>query len=96
VNNDLFKKFIAPFVHEMIERLGRHGDVSEMHAQMPEPIVHFIAGGVYGLISEAGVTATPWRDEPLTPGAKLNLSQEEVRRTLDFVRLHLETWSATS
>lgn len=96
MNNDLFKDFIRPLINEMIYRLSTQGDVNEMHAQMPEAIVHFIAGGVYGLVDAFQYQQAPWREEPLTRGAYLNLTQEEVRRTLDLVRLRFETGSTTS
>lgn len=91
MNNERFKAFISPHVIDVMERLH----VAQMN-ELPEQIVHFVAGAVFGIVLEARVTNAPWRDESLTRGVYVVLSQEEIRRTLDFVRLRLETGSTTS
>ena len=103
MNNEKFKQFIVPFLDEMIVKLGGLDHVRELHKQMPEHIIHFVAGGVYGLVAKGSFAAVPhWRydgsqrrpDQDYRDHVVLN--QEEIRRTLDLVRLRLETASATS
>lgn len=91
MNSDRFKSFISPHVLDVCDRL----DVAAM-SELPEGIVHFVAGAVYGIVLEARIPYATWRDEPLTHGAYVILNQEEIRRTLDFIRLRLETGSTTS
>lgn len=106
MRNDLFKDFVAPYVGAIIEHLGGIDRVRDLHAQMPESILHFVAGGVFGLVADANIGKAEWRD-PHYQRVVLNrrdhpdyqrvvLNQEEIRRVLDIVRLHLETGSATS
>lgn len=91
MNNERFKSFISPHVADVCDRL----ELGQLEG-LPEQIVHFVAGSVYGIVLEARIPSAPWRDEPLTHGAYVILNQEEIRRTLDFVRLRLETGSTTS
>lgn len=95
MNNEIFKKFIVPFVRAMLDDVGFER-VAEMHGKLGEPICYFVAGGVFGLVTKANVDDAPWRSEPLTRGACLVLNQEEIRCTLDVIRLILETGSLTS
>lgn len=103
MNTDKFKKFITPFLDEMIDKLGGLEHVRDIHKQMPENIIHFVAGGVYGLVAKGSFAVVQhWRDSvsPFLAGPDLRehvvLNQEEIRRTLDLVRLRLETASASS
>ena len=108
MNNADFKKFITPFLDEMIVKLGGLDRVRDMHKQMPENIIHFVAGGMYGLVAKGSFAVIPrWRDGVTATIANyvksrddlrdhVTLNQEEIRRTLDLVRLHLETESASS
>lgn len=99
MNNDKFKKFIAPLLDEIIIKLGGLDHVRELHKQMPEHIIHFVAGGVYGFVAKSYFAKVPdWRDgvSPFLIREHFVLNQEEIRRTLDLVRLRLETESASS
>ncbi len=102
MNSADFKKFITPFLDEMIVKLGGLDHVRDMYKQMPENIIHFVAGGMYGLVAKGSFAVVPqWRDS-VSPylGQDIRdhviLNQEEIRRTLDLVRLRLETESASS
>lgn len=103
MNTDKFKKFIAPFLDEMIVKLGGLDHVRDLHTQMPEHIIHFVAGVVFGLVAKGSFAVVPqWRYEGSPPHTATDLrdhvvlNQEEIRRTLDLVRLRLETASASS
>lgn len=106
MNNDIFKKFVAPFVDEMIEALGGAARARDLHAQLPDAIIHFVAGGVFGLVAKAGFRFAGWRSSVEADVAYMEsihadrrvvvLNQEEIRRVLDLVRLRLETESTTS
>lgn len=92
MNNELFKKFLAPFVENAVRDIGGLDKVREMHTQMS--MTSFISGWVCGTV--IGVRCIhSWRD-PSTVGEITSLTQEEIRRIFDFVRLRLESESTTS
>lgn len=91
MNNEIFKKVIKLYVDDAIEDLGGIDKVRAQHEQWS--MVSFIAGYVVASVNREDNDAAIWRD-PVTVFDKLN--QEEIRRVFDFVRLRLESDSATS
>ena len=91
MNNTKFKEFIDPIITGMIKDLGGVEAVRKLHEQIPMQM--FIAGAVFGCASMR-LGRFPWR-EGATDLCEVILNQEEIRRTLDLVRLRLETESTS-
>jgi hypothetical protein len=93
LNSDRFKAYIVPLIDDAVSRLGGGSMVRQLIDQLPEPTIYLVAGSVITLATMAEA-AWPWRG----PGASASrvFSHEEIRRTLDLVRLCLETGSSTS
>jgi hypothetical protein len=94
MNNDLFKEFIKPHFQDVVIMLGGITVLREQYNMMPA-IHPFLAGFVCGFaICRGSLQAAPWR-EP-ADRALGQFTQEETRRVFDYIRLQLETESATS
>lgn len=95
MNNQLFKQFVSRFLDAAVDLLGGVAKVRELHETVPA----FVAGYVCGMIDHAqrGIIAY-WRDDDgeRSPPGFHKLTQEEIRRVHDFIRLRLETESTTS
>lgn len=96
MNNEAFKRYISPHLEAVITYLGGDERIRELHTQMPDHIIHFVAGGVFGRVAGDDPQLASWREDRGFIRGLLFLNQEEIRRTLDVVRLRLETGSATS
>lgn len=81
-----FKKLIAPMVDGAIEDNGGIEAVRKVHAMMPS-LTDFLAGWV---------ARTYWGAFPAAGINERKLTQEQVRRIYDLVRLRLDTESLTS
>lgn len=95
MNNDVFKKFIDKHTETALASLGGLAKVREMHTQMP--MTPFVAGYVVGAIctnARDSVVRAKWRDDPTS--VLVAMTQEEIRRVFDYVRVRLETESTTS
>jgi hypothetical protein len=83
MDSDLFKRVVASYLTESIDRMGGIDRVRELSRELPEQTIYFVAGVTYGLID--GGAESFGLD-----------AHEEMRRLLDLVRLRLETESASS
>lgn len=93
MNSSRFKAYITPLIDDVVTRMGGGAVVRQLIEQLPEQMTYFVAGGVVTLATTAS-EGWPWR-EPGAPSSQV-FTQEEIRRTLDLVRLRLETGSSTS
>ena len=91
MDSEPFKKFLAPYYDVAISKLTsvfRGADLND-HLSF---IVGFICGSALTVASEETIIAE-WRDGSQALGT---FTSEEIRRVFDYVRLRLETGSATS
>jgi predicted protein tyrosine phosphatase len=99
MNNDKFKAFLGPIVEHTIKDLGGIDKVREMHAMVS--MTSFVTGYVCGTVvwtQQNLLRIRPWNDvaDDRANAPTITLTQEEIRRTFDFVRLRLESESTTS
>jgi len=94
LNSDLFKTYITPLIDDVVFRMGGGTMVRQLIDQLPEPTIYLIAGGVIMLAWTRGEATWSWRGPEAS--ASRVFSHEEIRRTLDLVRLCLKTGSSTS
>ena len=92
MNNEVFKKFIEPYYDFAVQDIGPQ--VIKLIGTVDHG-VPFVAGHIVGQIGSELTEglAADWRDSRQVLD---RLTHEEVRRVFDYVRLRLETGSATS
>lgn len=93
MGSDHFKAYVMPLIDDVVIRLGGGTAVRPLIDQAPEQTIYFVAGGVV-MLATTDEAAWSWRG----PGSSAErvFTREEIRRTLDLVRLRLKTYGHVS
>lgn len=91
MNSEKLKQYVSVTVNDVSSYLGGIEKVREMHRSMN--MVQFISGWLCGLVVTVPGLTMLWREGERSAVA---LTQEEIRRITDYVRLVIDTGSTGS